>query len=84
MIVDLIGFTAGILMTITMIPQIVKSYKTKSVKDISLLMLVLYVIAALLWMIYGILIKSAPVAIMDGLTFIIGLTQVFMKIKYEK
>ncbi len=82
--VNLIGFTAGTLMAITMIPQIIQSLKTKSVEDISLLMLLLYVIAAFLWMIYGILIKSLPVAITDGFAFCVSSTQLFIKIKYTK
>lgn len=82
--INIIGFTAGFLMAITMIPQIIKSLKTKSVEDISLLMLILYIIAAFLWMIYGILIKSLPVAITDGFAFCVSSMQLFIKIKYTE
>ncbi len=84
LIVNIIGFTAGFLMAVTMVPQIIKSLKTKSVEDISLLMLIIYVISALLWMIYGILIKSLPVAITDGFAFLVSSTQLYIKIKYTK
>lgn len=83
-VINIIGFTAGFLMAITMVPQIIKSLKTKSVGDISLLMLVIYVTSAILWMIYGILIKSLPVAIMDGFAFCVSSLQLFIKIKYMK
>lgn len=83
-IVEIIGFTAGFLMAITMLPQIIKSLKTKSVEDISLLMLIIYVTSALLWMVYGILIRSLPVAITDGFAFCVSFTQLFIKIKYTK
>ena len=83
-IVNTIGFTAGFLMAITMVPQIIKSLKTKKVEDISLLMLIIYVISAFLWMIYGILIKSLPVAITDGFAFCVSSTQLFIKVKYTR
>ncbi len=81
-IVNIIGFTAGFLMAITMLPQIIKSLRTKSVKDISLSMLIICVIGAILWMIYGILIKSLPIVIMDGFAFCVSFTQLLIKIKY--
>lgn len=83
-IVNTIGFAAGFLMAITMIPQIIKSLKTKSVEDISLLMLIIYVASAFLWVIYGILIKSLPVAITDAFAFCVSSMQLAIKIKYTK
>ena len=83
-IVNLIGFTAGFLMAITMVPQIIKSLKTKRVEDISFLMLIIYIVSAFLWMIYGILIKSLPVAITDGFAFSVCSVQLLIKIKYTK
>jgi len=81
---NILGFTAGIVMVITMIPQVLKSYRTKSVKDLSFLMLFLYISSAVLWLIYGLLIKSYPVVIMDAITICIGSTQIVLKIKYGK
>lgn len=83
-IVNVIGFIAGSLMAITMVPQIIKSLKTKKVEDISFLMLIIYVISAFLWMIYGILIKSLPVAITDGFALCVSSVQLLIKIKYTK
>lgn len=82
--INVIGFTAGFLMAVTMVPQIIKSLRTKSVEDISLLMLVIYVTSAVLWTIYGILIKSLPVAITDGFAFCVSSLQLFIKIKYTR
>lgn len=82
--VDIIGFTAGFLMAITMVPQIVRSLRTKSVEDLSLLMLFIYLTSAFLWTVYGTLIKSLPVAITDGFAFCVVAIQIFIKIKYSK
>jgi MtN3 and saliva related transmembrane protein len=82
--VEIIGFGAGFLMAITMLPQIIKSLKTKSVDDISTYMLLAYALSSLLWVVYGILIQSMPVAITDGFAFCMVSIQIFIKIKYAK
>jgi len=82
--VNLIGFAAGACTAIGMVPQVVKSLRTKKVEDLSFLMLVIYVTGAFLWTIYGILIKSLPVIIADVFAFCVSFTQLFIKIKYTK
>lgn len=84
MIEDIIGFAAGFFIAVSMIPQVVKSYKTKSVEDISFLMLIIIMIGTLLWTIYGILIKSLPIIVMDGFGFLINLILIFIKLQYGK
>jgi len=84
MIQDFIGFVAGILIAVSMIPQIFKSYKTKSVEDISFLMLIIIMFGTALWVIYGILIKSFPIITMDGFGFVVNLILIFMKINYSR
>ena len=82
--IELIGYLAGFLMASTMIPQIIHSLKTKSVKDISVYMLLIYMVSSFLWVIYGVKINSMPVAIADGFAFLVGTTQFVIKLKYEK
>lgn len=84
MMADAIGFAAGVLITISMLPQVIKSYKTKSVEDISFLMLIIIMLGTALWVIYGVLIASLPIVLMDGFGFIANLALVFLKIKYRK
>lgn len=82
--VELIGYTAGFLMASTMIPQIIRSLQTKSVEDISIYMLIIYMVSSLLWTVYGIFIGAMPVAIADGFAFIVGTTQFIIKLKYQR
>jgi len=84
MIENIIGFAAGFLIAVSMIPQVIKSYKTKSVEDISPLMLFVIGIGTALWVIYGILITSFPIIAMDGFGFLVNLILIYMKIVYRK
>lgn len=81
---DIIGYIAGILSVITLAPQIIKLYKTKSTKDLSLLMMIIWCISVFLWMVYGICLSNIPMIITNALVFIMGLIIIFMIFKYKK
>lgn len=84
MIEDVIGFAAGLLIAISMIPQVIKFHKTKSVEDVSFLMLFISGLGTALWVIYGLLITSYPIIAMDGFGFFVSLILIYMKRKYRK
>ncbi len=83
-IVDIIGFLAGIFISVSIVPQIVKSLKTKKVADISLLMLLILIGGEFLWIIYGIAISSYPIIAMDGFAFIATIIMLYVKIRYRQ
>ena len=84
MIEDFIGYLGGFFIMISFIPQVIKSYKTKSVKDLSLWMVIATLAGTIFWISYGYLIESKPVLVMNIIFGIIVLYQLFLKIKYEK
>lgn len=80
---EIIGLAATIIGTSLMLPQVYKSFKTKSVSDISWGMLVLYFFNCLLWLIYGLLIFSIPLMATNGIALCISILQIILKIKYK-
>ncbi|MBI2655323.1 hypothetical protein HYX06_02770 [Candidatus Woesearchaeota archaeon] len=84
MIQEIIGYLGGIFIMISFVPQVIKSYKTRSVADLSLWMIIATLIGTIFWIIYGYFIKSSPVLVMNIIFGIIVLYQLFLKIKYEK
>jgi len=82
--IDLIGYSAGVLIALTMVPQIIRSLRTKSVKDVSVNMIIVFIVGLFLWTIYGILIRSVPIIISDGFGCCIGIVQLVIKLKYDK
>ena len=79
----ILGFAAGALVTIAYVPQVIKVWKTKSTKDISLGMFVILCTATLLWLTYGILINSWPIILTNTSIFIMALIILIFKIKYK-
>ena len=80
--VDLLGYLAGILVVISLLPQAIKSWKTKSTKDISLMRYVIYVTGLVLWIIYAILIQNGPVAVMNSVGLALAVTILYLKLRY--
>ena len=81
--VEIIGFAAGTLTTIALLPQVIKAWKTKLTRDVSLLWAVALTIGVFLWLIYGVFIKSLPIIIANVFTFILAVTVLVLKIKYK-
>ena len=77
-----VGLLAGILTTISNLPQLIKSWKTKSTKDVSLKWLLLLGIGILVWLVYGFMIDELPIIIANFFGFILVLGLIFLKIKY--
>ena len=81
--ITILGLIAATLTTISQIPQFLKSFKTKSTKDVSLMMFTLLDIGVFLWLIYGILIKNLPVILANAVTFLLVSSIVILKLKYK-
>jgi MtN3 and saliva related transmembrane protein len=81
--ITILGLTAGTLTTYAFLPQLIKAWKSKFTKDISLGMFVILCAGILLWIAYGFLIKSFPVIISNAVTFILCMFILYFKIKYK-
>ena len=81
---DIIGTIAGILVMSSSMPQIMKSYKTKKMSDVSIYLMSLIASGLFLWIIYG-LIRSDPIIIGTNAAGL-GLNAILliMKIRYDK
>lgn len=79
---EIIGLGAGILTTISFLPQVILIYKTKHTKDISLGMFSLFTVGIVLWLIYGILSRSVSVIAANSVTFFLSLYILIMKIRH--
>lgn len=79
---EFIGFIAGSLVAISVFPQVLKSWKTKSTKDIALSWSVINLIGQILWIVYGFLIASYSLVIMSSITLVMNISMIVLKLKY--
>lgn len=79
----IIGGCAGILCTLSFLPQVIKIFRSKNTRDISLSTFSIFSIGVFLWFIYGLLIKDILIIMTNIAIFILALSIVFMKLKYK-
>ena len=84
MMLTVIGSIAFLTTTISLIPQIYRTYTSKSAHDISLLMLINFLVCSLSWVMYGILINDFCVWSTNAVWFACSLFLLALKIRYDK
>jgi MtN3 and saliva related transmembrane protein len=81
-LVTILGFVAATLTTVSFLPQVVKTWKTKRTKDISLPMYITFAVGVFLWLIYGLILNSPPIIAANIVTLILSSCILILKIKH--
>ena len=82
-IYTIVGLAAATCTTLAFLPQAIKVIRTKQTKDLSLVMYSVFTLGVFLWLMYGILVKDAPLIIANIITFVLAATILIMKIRYK-
>ncbi len=80
---QLIGISAASLTMFGFIPQIIKIYKTKSVKDISLFALLQFTLGISLWIFYGIHLKDPIIIVANAVSVSTLFVALILYFKYK-
>ena len=81
---EIIGLLGGTLSCITFVPQIFKTWKSKSVKDISISSFLIVVASTIVWVVYGLLINSISVVSTNIVVFFTAIIMLWMKWKFTE
>jgi len=82
--IDLIGYAAATMTTISFLPQLIRVVKLRTARDISLGMFLIFTVGTLFWLVYGVLSRSAPVAIANGVTLVLSASILFLKLRFDR
>jgi len=77
-----LGLAAGFCTTFAFLPQVIKTWTTRSTHDISLGMFSVLVIGTSLWLFYGIMIGDLPLIAANGVTLVFAATILIFKVRY--
>ena len=83
-LIDFFGYSSGVFVGITLLPQVIKVLKTKSTKDLSHIFLALSLLAAASKLIYGVLINQLPIVVTAPLIGIETLIIMIAKCVYDR
>jgi MtN3 and saliva related transmembrane protein len=78
-----IGFFSGFCTTAAFVPQAYKVWKTKSAKDISLLMFLIFTTGVASWLVYGVLTNNLPIIFANIVTLFLAFLILVAKIKFN-
>jgi len=81
---EAVGLLAGSMTTLSMVPQALQAYKTRSVADISSAMYLLLCAGIALWIVYGLLIGSLAVIAANIASFVLSACILVMKVAYTR
>ncbi len=77
------GIIAGVLTAVSMLPQVLKTIKTKKAENVSPLMLIVLICGVSLWIVYGILKNDLPIIFTNGFSVLVNLSMLFLRWRYR-
>lgn len=80
---DIIGYIGGVFSSVSFLPQVIKIWKTKSAKDLSMATLLLLTMNVSLWLVYGITISSTPLWLTNAIVMSMVLMMIYFKIRFK-
>lgn len=81
---EVIGHIGSALSSLTFMPQVYHSWKTKSVRDLNLYMMLIVFISTIFWVIYGIARNAVPVIICNSIICFLSVVLIYFKLSYSK
>ncbi|MDE3248395.1 MAG: SemiSWEET transporter [Bacteroidota bacterium] len=81
--IEILGYVAGTITSLVFLPQVIKTWKTKSAGDVSLVMFLFATASVVLWLIYGIIIQNGSIIYTNGTVLVLSLIMLYFKLKYK-
>lgn len=78
------GIVAGILTAVSMMPQVLKTIKTKKAEHVSPLMLIILISGVSLWVVYGILKKDLPIIFTNSFSVIVNVFMLYLRWRFRE
>ena len=79
-----LGFVAAFCTTAAFVPQLVRVLKRRSARDVSLPTFLMFSIGVFLWLVYGFDIHSKPVIASNGVTLVLSVSILVLKLRYDR
>ncbi|MGH8370487.1 MAG: SemiSWEET transporter [Gammaproteobacteria bacterium] len=77
-----IGLAAALLTTIAFVPQVIRSWRSRDTRAISLPMYSVFTLGIGLWLVYGLMLHDLPITLANGVTLLLALTVLVLKLRH--
>ncbi len=79
-----LGFIGGALVTCSLIPQLVRVFRLRSAREISMLFTTLLLVGVIIWLVYGLSFGLAPVILWNAIGAVLVALLLYAKLKYGR
>jgi MtN3 and saliva related transmembrane protein len=81
--IEAVGLAAGCLTTAAFVPQVIKTWRLRSARDVSLGMYLMFMSGVSLWLAYGLFIGSLAVVAANVVTWLLAACVLVMKLSFD-
>lgn len=82
--IELAGHLGAFLSSATFVPQVYKAWRSRSVGDLSMAMMLIVFFSTIVWLVYGIALMLWPVIIANGIIGVLSATLIYFKLTFPK
>ena len=82
--IEIVGSLAAVLTTVSFFPQVWRTWQSKSAGDLSIVMLALFTVGVFLWLIYGVVRGSIPIAAANAVTLAQSIFLIILRLRYGR
>ena len=82
--IDFIGYIAATCTTLSFLPQLVRVLRLRSARDISLGMFLIFSTGTAFWLTYGLLLHSKPMMAANGVTLVLSIGILVLKLRFDR
>ena len=76
---DALGYTAALFATGSFVPQVIKTWRTRSAEDLSIVMLLTHLVGMVLWLSYGVVIGATPIVVANCVAVLLDVMLLLLK-----
>jgi MtN3 and saliva related transmembrane protein len=82
--VTAIGLMAAVCTTTSFVPQLIRIWRLRSAREISLTMFLIYSLGVLLWLLYGVFLHSLPIILANVTALVLSLAILALKLRFDR
>lgn len=81
--IDILGYAAGAITCLTFLPQVIKTWSSKSARDVSLSMFLIAAVNEVMWIVYGALLDNWVIILTNAIVLSMSLTMIWLKFRFS-
>ena len=81
--VDILGYSAGAITSLTFLPQVIKTWRSRSAADISMMMFLIAAVNEVMWILYGVLLDNWVIILTNAIVLSMSMTMIYFKFRYK-